>query len=193
MRPAPKFTCSKCGSEQTCSQLGCGHRWKFPSTMYSCTVCLACAPQEKFEWERGPAPKNAGPDPIDPKSCWCKLIVVDENYTREDVGPMDPMDALACANDWNDWSRQLGAWRRSFSYRWVNEHIVYPLPLEETRRRAAILAFSLRFMSAYYHWKKLYLEVAPKKTKVILVEVPRRRAIEIVKRFTREQLQDESV
>jgi len=78
-------------------------------------------------------------------------------YTRNDFGPMDPMDALASANDWNDWERQLGAWRRSFSYRWVNDHIVYALSLEETRRRAAILAFALRFMSAFYHWKKRVL------------------------------------
>lgn len=84
-------------------------------------------------------------------------VVCEINYTREDVGPIDPSDALSLANDWNDWERQLGSWRRSCSYRWVKDHIVYPISLEETRRRASILAFAYRFMSAYYHWKKRVL------------------------------------
>lgn len=59
--------------------------------------------------------------------------------------------SYAAMNDREDWSRILTTYRRSFEHRWVNERIVHPLPIEESRSRRLILNQAYRFMGWHYH------------------------------------------
>jgi hypothetical protein len=60
-------------------------------------------------------------------------------------------DSYAAMNDRNEWSRILLAFARTFEHRWVNERIIHPLPIVESRARRKILNQSHRFMAWHYH------------------------------------------
>jgi len=63
---------------------------------------------------------------------------------------MDPYEAWASANDYNEWVRILIAWNRVHSYRWVDGNIRYPFPLAESRTRRTIAEAAYLWLAAYY-------------------------------------------
>lgn len=60
-------------------------------------------------------------------------------------------DSYAAMNHREEWSRILIAWARTFEHRWVNEKIVHPLPLQESKERRKVLNQGHLFMAWHYH------------------------------------------
>lgn len=63
--------------------------------------------------------------------------------------------AYNAMSDRDNWSRIIRSYARTFEHRWVNERIVHPLPIEESRSRRVVLNQCFAFMAWHYHMAHL--------------------------------------